>query len=156
MPTYSVALTTVVSCLLALINIGSDVAFNALVSMSISGLYLSYMVVAGLLLYRRLTGGIGRAKAGDETMVNTAGARLVWGPFHLPGIWGVLVNAWAMIYMSIAVFFSFWPPEKDVTKENMNFSVVGTVGVILLSLAYYVVRARKVYEGPIVEVHLNQ
>ncbi|KAI9040337.1 choline transport protein [Aspergillus affinis] len=155
-PTYAVALTMVVSCLLALINIGSDVAFNALVSMSISGLYLSYMVVAGLLLYRRVTGGISKSMAGDETMVNTAGARLVWGPFHLPGIWGILINTFALIYMTIAVFFSFWPPEKEITVQTMNFSVVGTVGVIILSLAYYILRARKVYEGPVVEVHLSQ
>ncbi|THC91171.1 hypothetical protein EYZ11_009360 [Aspergillus tanneri] len=151
-PTYSVALTTVISCLLALINIGSDVAFNDLVSMSISGLYLSYMVVAALLLYRRITGGINKARPGDETIVNTAGARLVWGPFHIPGIWGIAINTWALIYMTIAVFFSFWPPKSEVKVENMNFSVVGTMGVIILSLAYYGLRARKVYEGPVVEL----
>ncbi|KAF9890416.1 hypothetical protein FE257_006084 [Aspergillus nanangensis] len=127
-PLYSVILTTVIACLLALINIGSAVAFNALVSMSISGLYLSYMVVAGLLLYRRCTGGISSSKHGSgmDTIVNTAGARLVWGPFHLPGIWGILVNAFAIIYMIIAVFFSFWPPMMEVGVQTFNFSIVGT------------------------------
>ncbi|KAJ5921569.1 choline transport protein [Penicillium verhagenii] len=42
-PVYYVLLTTVVVCLLAIINIGSSVAFNDLVAMSISGLYMSYM-----------------------------------------------------------------------------------------------------------------
>ena len=153
-PIYSVGLTTIVACLLALINIGSSVAFNDLVSMSISGLYLSYMVVASLLLYRRCTGGISSSKSSDDAIVNTAGAKLVWGPFHLPGIWGILVNTFALIYMTIAVFFSFWPPQHTVTVDTMNFSVVGTVGVIILSLVYYVLRARNVYEGPIVEMHL--
>jgi hypothetical protein len=37
-------LTAVVACLLALITIGSPVAFNDLVSMSVSGLYLSYFI----------------------------------------------------------------------------------------------------------------
>jgi hypothetical protein len=69
-----------IGCLLNLINIGSDVAFNSLVSMSISGLYLSYMVAAGLLLYRRCTCGVGHAVSGEQTMINTAGAKLVWGP----------------------------------------------------------------------------
>jgi amino acid transporter len=153
-PVYSVGLTTIIACLLALINIGSSVAFNDLVSMSISGLYLSYMVVAVLLLYRRCTGGIGNSKSSDDTIVNTAGAKLVWGPFHVPGIWGILINTFSLIYMTIVVFFSFWPPQSAVTVDTMNFSVVGTVGVIILSLLYYFVRARGVYEGPVVEVHL--
>ncbi|GAB1194027.1 hypothetical protein APSETT444_003264 [Aspergillus pseudonomiae] len=76
-PTYAVLLTAVVGCLLNLITIGSDVAFNSLVSMSISGLYLSYMAAGGLLLYRRCTGGIADATEGEHTMINTAGARLL-------------------------------------------------------------------------------
>ncbi|KAJ5246259.1 choline transport protein [Penicillium chermesinum] len=151
-PVYSVLLTTVIVCLLALINIGSAVAFNDLVAMSISGLYMSYMVVAGLLLYRRCTGGISKTANGESAVVNTAGATLVWGPFHVPGIWGILINAFALIYMTIAVFFSFWPPSWQVTVNTMNFSVVGTFGVILLSLIYYVIRARHIYNGPVMEV----
>lgn len=85
-------------------------------------------------------------------MVNTAGAKLVWGPFHIAGVWGVLVNTFALIYMSIAIFFSFWPPSWMVTVDSMNFSVVGTVGVVLLSLIYYVARARHIYDGPRVEI----
>ncbi|QMW46293.1 hypothetical protein G4B11_009748 [Aspergillus flavus] len=84
-PTYTVLLTSTIGCLLNLINIGSDVAFNSLVSMSTSGLYLSYMIAASLLLYRRCTGEISQPKRNSEqTMVNTAGAKLIWGPFHIP------------------------------------------------------------------------
>ncbi|CAG8331278.1 unnamed protein product [Penicillium salamii] len=150
-PLYSVLVTSVIACLLALINIGSPVAFNDLCSMSISGLYLSYMVVGGLLLWRRCTGGISSTRSSDSAVVNTAGARLVWGPFHLPGIWGIIINAWALIYMTIAVFFTFWPTSWVVDVQTMNFSVVGTVGTIILSLFYYIFRASKVYEGPIME-----
>lgn len=153
-PLYSVLMTSVIACLLALINIGSSVAFNDLCSMSISGLYLSYMVVGGLLLWRRSTGGISSVRSSDSAIINTAGAKLVWGPFHVPGIWGILINAWALTYMTIAVFFSFWPPSWAVTVQTMNFSVVGTVGTIMLSLFYYYARARKVYDGPIMEHNL--
>ncbi|KAJ5674585.1 choline transport protein [Penicillium maclennaniae] len=151
-PIYSVLLTTCVVCLLALINVGSSVAFNDLVAMSISGLYLSYMVVAGLLLYRRCTGGISNARNSDHGLVNVPGSVCAWGPFHLPGIAGIAVNTFALIYMTIAVFFSFWPPSWAVTVQSMNFSVVGTFGVIILSLVYYAVRARHVYDGPVVEI----
>ncbi|RDW81570.1 putative GABA permease [Aspergillus mulundensis] len=163
-PIWSVLLTTVVSVLLALIPIGSAVAFNDLCAMSISGLYLSYILVAGLLLWRRLTNEISvpavSLLASDvdsvaEEPVNTIGAKLVWGPFHVPGIWGVLINIFAIIYALIAVFFSFWPTYSSVTLETMNFSVVGTVSVILLSVLYYFVRARHVYTGPIIETSVG-
>ncbi|KAJ5200042.1 Amino acid/polyamine transporter I [Penicillium cf. griseofulvum] len=150
-PIYSVLITSVIACLLALISIGSPVAFNDLCSMSISGLYLSYMVVGSLLLWRRCTGGISSARNSNSDVINTAGAKLVWGPFHLPGIWGILINAWALIYMTIAVFFTFWPTSWVVTVETMNYSVVGTFGTILLSLFYYYARARNVYTGPVME-----
>ena len=151
-PVFAVGLTAIVACLLALINIGSEVAFNDLVSMSVSGLYLSYMVVAILLLYRRCTGAISHYNGHEDMIVNTAGAKLVWGPFHIPGILGILVNLWAVCYMIIIVFFSFWPTESVVKVTTMNYSVVGTFGTIILSIIYYVIRARKVYEGPLVEV----
>ncbi|KAL4816103.1 amino acid/polyamine transporter I [Aspergillus spinulosporus] len=149
-PTWSVVLTTTISALLALIPIGSAVAFNDLCAMSISGLYLSYILVACLLLWRRVTGCISKTAEADE-IVNTIGARLVWGQFYVPGIWGVIVNIFAIIYALIVVFFSFWPPYAEVELETMNFSVVGTVGVIILSVFYYLVRARHVYRGPIIE-----
>ncbi|KAE8153182.1 amino acid/polyamine transporter I [Aspergillus avenaceus] len=157
-PTYSVVLTTTIAILLNLINVGSDVAFNSLVSMSTSGLYLSYMTVSGLLLYRRCTGGILQRTSAmqggrdAETKINTAGAQLVWGPFHIPGIWGILINTYSLIYMFIATFFSFWPPNNHADVQSMNYSVVGTGGTIILSLLYYYVRARKVYSGPVVEI----
>ena len=63
----------------------------------------------------------------------------------------MIVNIFAIIYALIVVFFSFWPPYAEVELETMNFSVVGTVSVILLSVLYYLVRARHVYRGPIIE-----
>ncbi|KAL5040810.1 hypothetical protein BDW71DRAFT_212759 [Aspergillus fruticulosus] len=163
-PVWSVLLTTVVSALLALIPIGSAVAFNDLCAMSISGLYLSYILVAGLLLWRRLGNGIsvpaysviaddadGNSIPPVDEPVNTIGAKLVWGPFHVRGIWGVLINMFAIVYALIAVFFSFWPSYRSVAVQTMNFSVVGTVSVILLSVLYYFARARHVYTGPVIE-----
>ncbi|KAB8236438.1 amino acid/polyamine transporter I [Aspergillus alliaceus] len=153
-PTYAVILTVVITCLLSLIGIGSDVAFNNLMSLSTAGLCLSYLITGSLLLWRRCTGGISASKD-EHTIINTAGAQLVWGPFHVPGIWGILINIVALIYLVVAIFFSFWPPMNNVTVESMNYSSVGLGGVIFLSLIYYLVRARKVYKGPIVELHIG-
>lgn len=160
-PVNAVMFTATVSVLLGLIPLGSPVAFNDLTSMSTSGLYLSYMVCCILLLYRRCTNGIADpseisntdlSPAEHEHIVNTAGAKLVWGPFHIKGLFGVAINLFAIVYMLITVFFSFWPPMAEVTTSTMNYSAVGTVGTMALSLVYYFVRARHVYEGPIVEI----
>jgi amino acid transporter len=154
LPTYSILLTMSVTCLLGLINIGSSVALNAVVSMAVSGLYLSYLTVGSLLFWRRCTGAISHFQNGEDGVVNVPGAKLVWGPFHIPGIWGTIVNGYAVIFMVIVVFFSFWPSQMEVDKTTMNFSVVGTVGTIILAMAYYVLRARRVYQGPVMEVSL--
>ncbi|KAJ5366633.1 amino acid transporter [Penicillium brevicompactum] len=154
LPTYSVYLTMTVAWLLGLINIGSSVALNDVTSMAVSGLYASYLTVALLLLYRRCCGDISTSDDNDEMIINVPGAKLVWGPFRVPGILGMLVNGYACIYMTIVVFFSFWPSSMNPSIEDMNYSVVGTVGVIILAILYYFVRARNIYTGPVMEVSM--
>ncbi|KAA8648466.1 hypothetical protein EYZ11_007689 [Aspergillus tanneri] len=140
-----------VACLLGLINIGSSVALNDIVSMAVSGLYLSYLSVATLLFYRRVQGDIRDTIEREDMIVNTPGAPLVWGPFHVPGIFGIAVNASAIVYIIIVVFFSFWPTEATVKYDTMNYSVVGTFGTVIIALVYYAFRARKIYQGPVIE-----
>jgi hypothetical protein len=144
-------LTTTIATLLGLINIGSDVALNDILSMAVSGIYSSYLIAGGLLLYRRCKGEISNYNESDETTVNVPGSKLVWGPFHVPGIWGILLNGYAVIYMIIVIFFSYWPSYMNPSVEDMNYSVVGTVGVAVLAIVYYFVRARNVYQGPVLE-----
>jgi uncharacterized membrane-anchored protein len=86
--------------------------------------------------------------------VNLPGKKLVWGPFHVPGIWGILINGFAVIYIIIVIFWSFWPTAMNPSVTDMNYSVVGWGGVIFLATLYYVVRARHVYTGPVVEVSM--
>ncbi|KAE8393058.1 putative amino acid permease [Aspergillus alliaceus] len=151
-PINSVYFTMAVSCLLGLINIGSDVALNDILSMAISGLYLSYLTVSGLLLYRRIRGDIRLSSENEEMTVNVPNAPLVWGPFRVPGILGIAVNMFAVAYQIIVIFFSFWPTEAVVDYTTMNYSVVGTFGTIIIAIVYYFLRARNVYQGPVVEV----
>ena len=82
--------------------------------------------------------------------------QLIWGPFRLPGIFGIIVNIWAVVFGIIIFFFSFWPVATPVTAPHMNFSVLMTGSVVLFAMVYYVLWAKKTYEGPIVEVtHLS-
>lgn len=54
-----------------------------------------------------------------------SGAKLVWGPFHIPEVWGILLNGYAVVYMTIVVLISFWLTEVPVNATNMNFAVGG-------------------------------
>ena len=122
--------------MLALINIGSSAAFNALVSLTIAGFYSCFAVAAAVLLYRRFT---------IDDSAN------VWGPFKL-GRWGLPVTAASLVYSAIGIFFSFWPASPNPTAESMNWSVVVFFAVILFSMLYWAVWGRKVYTGPVREV----
>lgn len=57
-PTHSVLTTCVISVILSFVNIGDATAFNGIISISVAGLFGSYLMAASLLLYRRLTGAI--------------------------------------------------------------------------------------------------
>lgn len=54
--------------------------------------------------------------------------------------------------MIIIMFFVLWPPERPVTAENMNYSVVVVGGVIMFSIAWYFGWAKRVFNGPVIEV----
>ena len=150
LPLHAIVLTTVLSGLLALINIGSSVAFNDVISLTVSALYSSYLICCGLLLWRRCTGGIGGS---SSSAVRPSG--LQWGPFRVPGVLGIVTNVLACAYMIIIIFFSFWPPATPTTAVSMNYSVLLFGAVVLLSIAYYVTIAHRTYVGPLVEVEVR-
>ncbi|RAH69809.1 putative GABA permease [Aspergillus aculeatinus CBS 121060] len=153
-PQWSILVVTVAAVLLALIILGSAAVLNDVVSLCVSALYTSYLISATLLIWKRCTGGIrDPAVAGvDSVLVNTAGAPLAWGPFHIRGVLGILVNAFTIAYLTVGVFFSFWPTVASPTASTMNWAVVGTAGTSLLSTVYYVLWGGKEYTGPVVEI----
>lgn len=203
-PAIACLVVTTIAALLTLINIGSSVAFNDVISLTITGFYGSYLLPSILLLYHRVKGNILPHNAAMDTTTTTippapttndqgttvnipsdgptkfpaekdirskspsssnghdnnvdhahgtilASARLIWGPWHLPGLLGTLNNAYAVLYMIFVIFWSVWPPDAQVTASTMNYSVVVTGGVAILSAVWYFVRARKVYRGPTVD-----
>ena len=138
MPLWSILCSTVISLLLALINIGSTVAFNAFTGLAIAGFYSSFLVVAVLMLLARTT---------------KQDASFRWGPFRLRRL-GVPVNVFSIAYSIIGIFFSFWPPNAGPTASSMNWSCAVYGGVLLFSLCFWFSYGRKVYTGPIIERHV--
>lgn len=153
-PLRCVSVSTTIFFLLSLIVLGSSDVFNAIVSISIVGLYSSYLFPITLLLWRRVTGGIisRSAAPADGVLFNSSGQQLVWGPWRIPGLFGIVNNVVACAFMTVVWVFSFWPTSLPVTADSMNYSSVTFVGVIVVALGYYFFRGKKDYLGPVNEV----
>jgi len=177
-PVIAIFVVTTLAALLVLIYIGSPTAFQDVISLTITGFYSSYFLPCLLLLYHRIkgdiypygsnttnepqpqifspdimdekAGGSGEIQGSPDVDSEVEG-RLVWGPWKMPGILGIINNAYACLYMIFVIFWSVWPPNTPVTPNTMNYSVVVTCGVLILSAVWYWVRAKKEYHGPIVE-----
>lgn len=150
-PLYAVFTTTILAIILSLVNIGDATAFNGVISISIAGLFGSYLMASSLLLYRRLRGDIHNPSP-DDLLVNTVDSTLTWGPWRLPGLFGIANNVFSCSYLLFVFFFCFWPASREVTVQSMNWAVLVFVSVISFSVLYYATWARRIYSGPIVEL----
>ncbi|CAK7264287.1 hypothetical protein SEPCBS119000_000911 [Sporothrix epigloea] len=74
-----------------------------------------------------------------------------WGWFHIPGLLGTINNLYACCYMVFVIFFSLWPSVYHPDATTMNYSIVITSGVLIFSLGWYFIRARKEYNGPVID-----
>jgi hypothetical protein len=115
-----------------LINIGSTTAFNAIISLAVFSLHVSYLLPVGLVLWRRLF----------------TPPDLVFGPWRL-GRCGVAINAVSLLYLSFTCIFMLFPPYYPVSAANMNYASLIFGAVIIFSLLYWVYAGRKTYKGPI-------
>ena len=134
-PANAIALSCIITALLSLINIGSNVAFNAIISLQIVALMLTYFISISCVLHRRL-----------------------YSPELLPkarwslGRLGIPVNIAGIMFVMWCFFWSFWPNTTPVDLESFNWSIVLFTGVAALSLIMYWVQGRRVYDGPVVLV----
>jgi choline transport protein len=120
--------------ILSLINIGSTVAFNALLSLSTVALMATYILSVSCVALRRFLGH------------PLPPARWSLGRLGLP------INLAALLYTTWGFFWSFWPNSYDVNLQNFNWACVLFVGLMGISAFVYAVSARKVYEGPVAKV----
>ncbi|KAI0814706.1 putative GABA permease [Xylaria sp. FL0064] len=151
-PVYTIACTTTISVLLSLIVLGSSVAFNNIVNLSIAGLYASYLLCCTLLLWRRLQpNGV---KPYNSEARKVGPGRLYWGPWHLPGLLGIFNNIFACLYLLFLWFWSFWPPVTPVVPATFNFNILTFGATTLFAVVWYFAKGRKSYQGPVVEIEL--
>jgi choline transport protein len=115
----AVLFTIVVSILLSLINIGSTIAFNQILSIGICALLGSYLVSISCVAWRRITS-----------------RPLLPCSFSL-GRWGLPINLLSLAFLSVAWVMSFFPPTVHPTVEGMNWSCLVFGGVMIGAGAYY-------------------
>lgn len=151
-PVIAILVTTVIACLLSLINIGSSVAFNDVVALSVNGLYTSYLIGNGLLLWRRLAGHIHNSSEPEDSSLGIE--KLSWGLWRLPEPIGTFNNAFGCAFLLIVLTFSCFPAENHPTSSTMNYVVVMEGGILICAVIYYLIWGRKTYKGPVIEVEL--
>ncbi|CAO2196272.1 unnamed protein product [Urochloa humidicola] len=131
-PLNVVWLSVAVAFVMALTSLGSQVAFQAMVSITTLGLYISYALP---IVFR----------------VTTARKSFVPGPFHL-GNYGVLVGSVAVFWVALVTVLFCLPVAYPVAKDNFNYTPVAVGGVLFLSVAAWVLHARFWFRGPIANV----
>jgi amino acid permease (GABA permease) len=130
-PTNSIWFAAVGAFLLGLPYLISPVAYFAVTSIAVIGLYIAY----GLPILLRLL----------------AGERFQRGPWHL-GRWSYVVGWIAVIWIAfIAILFVLPQVAPGNTKTTFNYAPVAVGVVLLYSGGYWFLSARKWFKGPKVQ-----
>jgi len=133
-PANAIITTALFTCIVSLINIGSTVAFNAVLSLASTAMMGTYVISIGCVTYRRIT--------------HMPLPRSRWS-LGKAGIW---VNCIALLYTSWAFVWSLFPNAYAVTPQNFNWASVLFVGLMGVAAVLYWTGARHTYEGPVAKV----
>ncbi|KZL67156.1 choline transport protein [Colletotrichum tofieldiae] len=133
-PVTAIVFVTSAQMILGFLYLGNTTAFNAVLSIPIIGIYLSYsMPIAYMLL-------VGRKKLTPKE----------YGPFRLAGVLGPLLNVISLIWMAVVILFSTFPSSQAVTAQNMNYSTAVMAGWLFFGLGYYFIKGHAKFEVPII------
>ena len=129
-PLNALLLVGVACALLALINIGSTTAFNALISLPLIALYVSYCISIAFLIRQKLHG-----------------RHPPYGPFKL-GRWGVPTNLFSILYILYTLSFIALPTMMPVTGGNMNYAGPLVLAVIVIAIVDWAFSGRRRFHVP--------
>jgi len=119
------------SILFSLVNIGSTVAFNQILSLGLGALLASYFLSIFCVTLRRI-----------------CGQPLLPSAFSL-GRLGLPINIMSLGFLALGFVISFFPGAVDPTPESMNWSSLAFSVVLVFGAIYYAVIARHHYVGPV-------
>jgi len=130
-PINTLILICFVSLCLALINIGSSVAYNAILSLCTLGIFISYFFPILFILLKKVTG-----------------RNIEKGPFNL-GRWGIPVNLYALLFITFIIIWMPWPSmQPPVTKLTMNYAGPVLIAIILLALGDWFTTGKRRFVVP--------
>ncbi|KAF9077332.1 amino acid/polyamine transporter I [Rhodocollybia butyracea] len=130
-PDNAVYLTSFFCGILALINIGSTLAFNIIVSVSVLGLLSTYMISIGCVLWKRLT-------------------RQPLPPARWSlGRYGTVINLFGFLYSAFIIVFACFPTGLPVDTASANWAPLVWVLVIVLAVIAYVLHGKRHYTAPV-------
>lgn len=113
-------------------SLGSIVAFQAMTSIAVIGLYIAY----ALPIFFRVT---------------LARKTFVPGPFNL-GRYGIVIGWISVLWvMTISVLFSL-PVAYPITDQTLNYTPVAVGGLFIIVVSYWIVNARYWFKGPVTNV----
>jgi len=114
------------------INLGSSVAFNAVVSLTLGAILSSYIVsISCVALHRIRRQPLPRAR---------------WSL----GRAGLACNIIAVLFFLLVYVFAFFPLATPVEPASMDWSCLIYSSVVLFSVCYYFVFGRHAHNGPVV------
>jgi amino acid permease (GABA permease) len=126
-PTNSIWFAAVFAFILGVPYLWSPVAYAAVTSIAVIGLYIAYVIPT---LLRRL--------AGDSFKP---------GPWSL-GKWSPVVGWVGVVWVVIITVLFVLPEVSPVTKDTFNYAPVAVGVVVLYAGIYWLVSARKWFKGP--------
>ena len=136
-PTVAIYVSTILLALLGLLNIASTTAFNAIISLAVVGLYLSYLLPVIIMLIHR---------------IRLTSITLPSAPFRLSRPLGITVNIIAILYTTFTCIFLVFPPYQPVTAVNMNYASVVLGAVLIFAIIDWFCRGSRRYQVPTLEV----
>lgn len=131
-PFNAVYLASIISGIFCLINLGSSFGFNIIVSLALLALLSTYMLSIGCVLRKRIL------------KEDLPPARWSLGRLGLP------INAFAFCYSFFVIVFSCFPNKLPVALDTANWAPAVWAGVILISLAVYILHGRRNYTPPVI------
>jgi choline transport protein len=132
-PLRMCVLVSVLQGLLGILYVVNTTAFNAMLSMAILGMYVSYALPVAFKLY-------------NDCLAPANRLPVAW--FNM-GRGGRYVNGAALLWSFVAIVFCVFPTAQPVTPENMNYAVVVFAGWMGFGGVYYAVCKRGRYTGPL-------
>ena len=128
-PRNAILLAAVAAFILAVPSVVSDVAYIAVTSIAVIGLYIAYVLPILLRLFAK-----------DFRR----------GPWHL-GAWsrpiGIISVLWVIF---ISVLFML-PTGQPITAQSFNYTPIVVLGALIILIVWWLVSARNWFKGPLIQ-----